>query len=167
MARGVNKVILVGNLGADPDMRFMDNGTAITHVSIATSEIWKDSQTGEAREKTEWHRVTAFGKLAEIIAKYCQKGSKIYIEGRLKTNKWQEQSGQDRYTTSVIADQMQILGGGAPSGKNIAPPVAPSTETAQQHSYDYAEASGSRGRKKTPPQTSPIAEDFLDGDMPF
>ena len=107
---GVNKVIIIGNLGNDPDMRYMPSGEAVANLSIATSETWTDRNTGEKREKTEWHRVVAFRKLAEIIGQYCRKGSKIYIEGKLQTRKWTDQGGQTRYTTEIIADQMQMLG---------------------------------------------------------
>ena len=106
---GVNKVIIIGNLGNDPDMRYMPSGEAVANLSIATSETWTDRNTGEKREKTEWHRVVAFRKLAEIIGQYCKKGSKIYIEGKLQTRKWTDQSGQNRYTTEIIADEMQML----------------------------------------------------------
>ena len=118
MARGINKVILVGNLGADPDTRYMPSGGAVTNLSIATSEQWKDKQTGEAKERTEWHKVAMFGRLAEISAEYLRKGSQVYIEGKLRTRKWQDKDGNDRWTTEVIADEMQMLGGrggGAPS----------------------------------------------------
>lgn len=106
---GVNKVILVCNLGADPDIRYMPDGAAVANLSIATSESWTDKQTGEQHERTEWHRVVAFRRLAEIMGEYLRKGSKVYIEGRLKTRKWQGQDGQDRYSTEVVADQMQML----------------------------------------------------------
>ena len=106
---GVNKVIIIGNLGNDPDMRYMPSGEAVANLSIATSETWNDRNTGEKREKTEWHRVVAFRKLAEIIGQYCKKGSKIYIEGKLQTRKWTDQGGQNRYTTEIIADEMQML----------------------------------------------------------
>ena len=107
--RGINKVILVGNLGQDPEVRFLPNGTAAANFTIATSESWKDKQTGEQKEKTEWHRLSCFGKLAEICGEYLKKGSKIYIEGRLQTRKWQNQQGQDQYTTEVLFDDMQML----------------------------------------------------------
>lgn len=110
---GINKVILIGNLGKDPDVRYMNNGNAVANVSIATSESWKDKATGEPMEKTEWHRVVFFGKLAEIVEKYLKKGSKIYVEGRLQTRKWQDQAGNDRYSTEIVVDQrgqMQMLG---------------------------------------------------------
>ena len=119
MARGINKVILVGNLGADPDTRYMPSGKAVTNIRIATSESWKDKQTGEMQEKTEWHRIKFFGRLAEIAGEYLKKGSQVYIEGRLRTRKWQDKEGRDRYTTEVIANDMQMLGsraGGASAG---------------------------------------------------
>ena len=106
---GVNLVIILGNLGNDPEVRYMPNGEPVANISIATSETWSDKNTGEKREKTEWHRVVAFRKLAEIIGQYCKKGSKIYIEGKLQTRKWTDQSGQNRYTTEIIADSVQLL----------------------------------------------------------
>lgn len=108
--RGVNKVIVVGNLGGDPETRHMPSGNAVTNMTVATNEAWKDKQTGEQKERTEWHRVSLFGKLAEIAAQYLRKGSQVYIEGKLRTRKWQDKDGNDRYTTEVIADQMQMLG---------------------------------------------------------
>jgi len=111
MARGINKVILVGNLGQDPDTRYMPSGSAVTNLRIATSEQWKDKQTGEQKERTEWHSVAMFGRLAEISAEYLRKGSQVYIEGKLRTRKWQDKQGNDRWTTEVIADEMQMLGG--------------------------------------------------------
>ncbi|ENN9164421.1 single-stranded DNA-binding protein [Proteus mirabilis] len=113
-SRGVNKVILIGNLGQDPDIRYMPNGGAVANLTLATSESWRDKQTGEMKEKTEWHRVVIFGKLAEVAGEYLRKGSQIYIEGSLQTRKWQDQSGQDRYTTEVVVNiggSMQMLGG--------------------------------------------------------
>lgn len=107
--RGVNKVIIIGNLGADPEFRQFNNGGAVTNISVATSEQWKDKQTGEKREATEWHRVSLFNRLGEIAAQYLKKGSKVYIEGSLRTRKFQDQSGQDRYITEIRADQMQML----------------------------------------------------------
>ncbi|MBO1520403.1 single-stranded DNA-binding protein [Oceanisphaera pacifica] len=112
--RGINKVILIGHLGQDPEVRYMPNGNAVANITLATSETWRDKQSGEQRERTEWHRVVFFGKLAEIVGEYQRKGSQIYIEGRLQTRKWQDQSGQDRYTTEVVVDMggtMQMLGG--------------------------------------------------------
>jgi single-strand DNA-binding protein len=149
MARGINKVILVGNLGNDPESRYTQAGAAITNITIATSESWKDKNTGQAQERTEWHRVVFFNKLAEIAGQYLKKGSKVYIEGSLRTRKWQDQQGQDRYTTEIVANEMQMLdsrGAGAPSnagGMNAsapgsyadpyaAAPSAPSQNTYQQ-----------------------------------
>ena len=106
MARGINKVIIVGNLGSDPDTRYMPSGSAVTNLSIATNESWKDKQTGEQKDRTEWHKVAMFGRLAEIAAEYLRKGSQVYIEGKLRTRKWQDQNGNDRWTTEVIADEM-------------------------------------------------------------
>lgn len=117
MARGINKVILVGNLGADPEMRYMPSGGAVANVTIATSESWKDKQTGVSQERTEWHKVAMFNRLAEITGEYLKKGAKVYIEGSLRTRKWQDKNGQDRYTTEIIASEMQMLDGrGAGAG---------------------------------------------------
>jgi single-strand DNA-binding protein len=116
MARGVNKVILVGNLGKDPEVRYMPNGNAVANITIATSESWKDKTTGENQEKTEWHRVVLFRRLGEIAGEYLKKGSQVYIEGKLQTRKWQDNNGQDRYTTEIIANEMQMLGGRAGGG---------------------------------------------------
>lgn len=109
MARGVNKVILIGNSGADPEVRYLPSGSAVANISLATSESWKDKQTGEANERTEWHRVVFFSRLAEIVGEYVRKGSKIYVEGSLRTRKWQDKNGQDRYTTEIVASEMQLL----------------------------------------------------------
>ena len=110
MARGVNKVILVGNLGADPDTRYMPSGNAVTNIRLATSKSWKDKNTGDQQERTEWHRVAFFGRLAEISAEYLRKGSQVYIEGELRTRQWQDRDGNDRWTTEIIASDMQMLG---------------------------------------------------------
>jgi len=122
MARGVNKVILIGNLGKDPEVRYTPNGLAVGNLTLATSEAWKDKQSGEMQERTEWHRVVMYQRLAEIAGEYLRKGSKVYIEGRLQTRKWQDKNtGQDRYTTEIIADSMQMLDskGGAASGEQM------------------------------------------------
>jgi single-strand DNA-binding protein len=119
MARGVNKVIIVGNLGKDPETRYMPSGSAVTNLRVATTEAWKDKQSGEQQERTEWHAVAMFGRLAEIAAEYLRKGSQVYIEGKLRTRKWQDKEGKDRYTTEIVADEMQMLGskgGGASAG---------------------------------------------------
>ena len=137
MARGINKVILVGNLGADPDTRYTASGAAVSNLSVATSRSWRDKQSNEMREETEWHRVVLFGRLGEIAAEYLRKGSKVYLEGRLQTRKWQDKQGQDRWTTEIIAEEMQMLdsrGGGSagfapqqsrPAASNQAPAQAP------------------------------------------
>lgn len=128
MARGVNKVILIGNLGQDPEVKYMPNGGAVTNVTLATSESWKDKNTGEQKENTEWHRVVFFRRLAEIAGEYLKKGSKVYIEGKLQTRKWQDQSGNDRYTTEIVANEMQMLDsrGGGGGGGNFQSSGAPS-----------------------------------------
>jgi len=121
MARGINKAILIGNLGADPETRHTAGGNAVTNIRIATSESWRDRQTGQQQERTEWHRVVLFGKLGEIAGEYLRKGSKVYIEGRIQTRKWQGQDGQDRWTTEIVANEMQMLdsrGGSAPMGES-------------------------------------------------
>ena len=137
MARGVNKVILIGNLGADPETKYMPSGSAVSNLRIATTESFKDRESGEQQERTEWHSVAMFGRLAEIAGEYLRKGSQVYIEGRLRTRKWQDREGKDRYTTEIIADQMQMLGGrgggAAPAGESDAPasrPAAPRARSA-------------------------------------
>jgi single-strand DNA-binding protein len=116
MARGINKVILVGNLGADPDTRYMPSGKAVTNIRIATSDSWKDKQTGDQQERTEWHSIVLFDKLGEIAAEYLRKGSQVFIEGSLRTRKWQDKEGKDRYTTEIVARDMQMLGGRGGAG---------------------------------------------------
>jgi len=116
MARGVNKVILVGNLGQDPEVRYTANGAAVANITVATSEQWTDRQSGQKQEKTEWHRVVLFGRLGEIAGEYLRKGSQVYLEGKLQTRKWQDQNGQDRYTTEIVANEMQMLGGRGGAG---------------------------------------------------
>ncbi|HFD78774.1 MAG TPA: single-stranded DNA-binding protein [Gammaproteobacteria bacterium] len=147
MARGVNKVILIGNLGADPEVKYMPNGNAVANVTIATSESWKDKQTGEQKEKTEWHRVVFFRRLAEIAGEYLKKGSQVYIEGKLQTRKWQDKNGNDRYTTEIIANEMQMLGGRGGGG-----------------SADFGGATASPAA--APASTAPAGDDF-DDDIPF
>jgi single-strand DNA-binding protein len=118
MARGVNKVILVGTLGADPETRYTPSNTAVTNLRVATNESWKDKQTGEKKESTEWHRVVMFQRLAEIAAEYLRKGSQVYLEGKLQTRKWQDQQGNDRYSTEIVASEMQMLGGRSEGGQS-------------------------------------------------
>ncbi len=140
MARGVNKVIIVGNLGNDPDTRYMPSGSAVTNLSVATNESWKDKQTGEQKDRTEWHKVAMFGRLAEIAAEYLRKGSQVYIEGKLRTRKWQDQNGNDRWTTEIVADEMQMLGGrmgsDAPAMNDSPPPSAPPPQGGGSEDFD-------------------------------
>jgi len=137
MARGVNKVILIGNLGADPDTRYMPSGSAVTNIRVATSESWRDKETGERTERTEWHSVALFNRLGEIAGEYLRKGSQVYIEGRLRTRKWQDREGHDRYTTEIVADQMQMLGGrgGAPATAGAAAPQ-PASAASPEPEFD-------------------------------
>jgi single-strand DNA-binding protein len=153
MARGVNKAILVGNLGNDPDMRYTAGGAAIANISIATAESWKDKNTGEQQERTEWHRVVFFGRLAEIVGEYLRKGSQIYVEGRLQTRKWQDKEGQDRWTTEIVANEMQMLGGKSGGSANYE-----SAPQAQQSSAPAPQAT---------PAASPAPADDFDDDIPF
>ena len=151
MARGVNKVILVGNLGADPEVKYMPSGSAVANITIATSESWKDKQSGEQQDRTEWHKVVFFNRLAEIAGEYLKKGAKVYVEGSLRTRKWQDKNGQDRYTTEIVASEMQMLDGkGAASG---------AAQTQSQP--DYAQTTPV---KET---ASPAADDSFDDDIPF
>ncbi len=162
MARGVNKVILIGNLGQDPEVRYTPNSIAVANVTIATSESWKDKSTGENQEKTEWHRVVFFRRLAEIAGEYLKKGSKVYIEGKLQTRKWQDQSGNDRYTTEIVANEMQMLdsksGGTANYGQDRG------TGSGAQPSQGGGQQGGGQqdGGQPQPPQS----QDF-DDDIPF
>ena len=143
MAKGINKVILVGTLGKDPEVKYMPSGGAITSVSLATSESWKDKVTGEKKEVTEWHRVVFFNKLAEIAGEYLRKGQQVYVEGSLRTRKWQGQDGQDRYTTEIVASDMQMLGGRASNGESQAtsqpqsPPQRQDSNASQRPSRSF------------------------------
>ncbi|WP_298136072.1 single-stranded DNA-binding protein [Acidiferrobacter sp.] len=158
MARGINKVILVGNLGRDPEIRYVPNGGAVANLNIATSESWKDKATGEKQERTEWHRVVFFGKLAEIASEYLKKGAQIYVEGRLQTRKWQDKSGQDRYTTEIVGSELQMLGGrSGAAGGGEGPPADLSYESP---------ASGAAARPSQPSASAGGGEDF-DDDIPF
>ena len=154
MARGINKVIIVGNVGGDPETRYMPSGSAVTNLTVATNESWKDKQTGEQKERTEWHRVAMFNRLAEIAAEYLRKGSQVYIEGKLRTRKWQDKNGQDRYTTEIIADEMQMLGGrgGGGGGGNFGGGASSGGQ------------GGGQGGGSAPPQPGP---DDFDDDIPF
>lgn len=160
MARGINKVILIGNLGNDPETRYLPSGGAVTNITIATSESWKDKQTGEAQERTEWHKVVFFNQLAEIAGKYLKKGSKVYIEGSLRTRKWQDQNGQDRWTTEIVAGEMQMLDSRAGGGSG------------DNHTGDYSQQAPSAPARQQPQQqaapamAAPSFETF-DDDIPF
>jgi single-strand DNA-binding protein len=146
MARGINKVILIGNLGADPETRAMPSGTTVANLRIATSESWRDKQTGEQQERTEWHRVALFGRLAEIAGEYLKKGSQVYIEGSLRTRKWQDKQGNERYSTEIVGNELQMLGGrggsgaGAGAGSGAEGGARPTGAAAAAHAY--AEESG-------------------------
>jgi single-strand DNA-binding protein len=160
----VNKVILVGNLGRDPEVRYMPDGAAIANISVATTDAWKD-KNGEKQERTEWHRVAFFGKLAEIVGEYLKKGSQVYVEGRLQTRKWQDKEGQDRYTTEIVADRMQMLGGRAGMGGGS----ADAGERGAPSQFDETSASAAPAGKK-PAAAGKAAggkfDDFED-DIPF
>ncbi|GAA0856450.1 single-stranded DNA-binding protein [Aliiglaciecola litoralis] len=183
--KGVNKVILVGNIGQDPEVRYMPNGNAVANLSLATSESWKDQQ-GQMQERTEWHRLTMYRRLAEIAGEYLRKGSQIYVEGKLQTRKWQDQQGQDKYTTEIIVDQMQMLGGRGGQGDNSGggynqghsnqgqanqgqqrPAQNAPQQNYQQPSNAPAQSPANQGGK--PAQQPPMAEpDFdFDDDIPF
>jgi single-strand DNA-binding protein len=152
--RGVNRVILVGNVGQDPEVKYMPSGNAVTNISVATSESWKDKQTGQQQERTEWHRVTFFNRLGEIAGEYLRKGSKVYVEGSMRTRKWQDQSGQDRYTTEVVGSEMQMLdsrGDSQPQQHAPAPQQAPPQQQVPQQ----------------PPQAPPAGFDDYSDDIPF
>ena len=168
MARGVNKVILVGNMGGDPEVRYMPSGNAVTNITLATSETWKDKQTGQNQERVEWHRVIFFNKLAEIAGEYLKKGSQVYVEGSLRTRKWQDQSGQDRYTTEIVASEMQMLGGrggSSDAGYNQDAGYAPQQQAPQQRSpQQQAPARQNAPAQQQAPQ--PNFDDF-DDDIPF
>ncbi|OGT07971.1 MAG: hypothetical protein A2X78_00215 [Gammaproteobacteria bacterium GWE2_37_16] len=174
MARGVNKVILIGNLGSDPEVRYTPNGNAVANISLATSEVWRDKQSGELQERTEWHRVVFFNRLAEIVGEFLHKGSKCYVEGSLRTRKWQDKTGQERYTTEIIATEMHILdsrsGSGVPSQTaHRTAPIAPDLQAIHDPVLHPIEAS----EATTPVATTLAAESFPGGnnfggeDIPF
>jgi single-strand DNA-binding protein len=161
MARGVNKVILVGNLGADPETRYTANGQAITTIRIATSEQWTDKATGQKQERTEWHRIKFFGRLAEIAGEYLKKGRQVYVEGALRTDKYTDKEGVERYTTDIIANEMQMLGGMGGGGGDA--PSAPRERAPRGESRGEGAAAGGGARKP-----APAAQDnFEDDDIPF
>ncbi len=161
MARGLNKVMIMGNLGADPEVRYMPSGSAVTNIRVATSEVWKDKQSGEKQERTEWHRIVLFNRLGEIAAQYLRKGSKVFVEGTLRTNKWQDQSGNERYTTEIIAASMQLMdskGGGS----------APYDQAGDAPQEMSAPQSGSAQRPANAKVPAPaMADEDFDDDIPF
>jgi single-strand DNA-binding protein len=171
MARGVNKVILVGNLGADPETRYTASGAAITNIRIATSESWRDKQTGENQERTEWHRVVFFSRLAEIAGEYLRKGSQVYIEGSIRTRKWQGQDGQDRYTTEVVANEMQMLGsrGGEASARPAGGGFRDSQSAPESQAPAQSAPSQSAPSQSAPaqPAAAPADDNFAEDDIPF
>ena len=158
MARGVNKVILVGNLGADPETRYSASGGAVTKLRLATNESWTDRQTSERRERTEWHRVVLFSRLAEVAEQYLRKGSQVYIEGRIQTQKWQGQDGQDRYTTEVVANELQMLGGRGGGGDS---------EDWNQSTEPPAQSGGAAAPSRAPASQSGGNDPDIDDDIPF
>ena len=147
-SRGVNKAILLGNLGNDPEVRYTASGSAVANVSLATTEQWKDRESGEQQEKTEWHRIVFFGRLAEIVGEYLRKGSQIYVEGRLQTRKWQDKDGNDKYTTEIVANEMQMLGGGGGSRSG-------------------GGSTDQRPASESAPSKQPAGGDDFDDDIPF
>ncbi len=170
----INKVILVGNLGQDPEVKYMPSGGAVTNISIATTDTWKDKSTGEKKENTEWHRVVFFNRLAEIVGEYLRKGSQVYIEGNLRTRKWQDQSGADRYSTEIVAREMQMLGGRAGGGSSdFAPSQQPQQGQQQsggapQQSAPQQNASQQQAPQQAPQQSAPPQNfDNFDDDIPF
>jgi single-strand DNA-binding protein len=164
MARGLNKVMIMGNLGVDPEVRYMPSGAAVTNIRVATSESWKDKQTGEKQERTEWHRIVLFNRLGEIAAQYLRKGSRVFVEGSIRTNKWQDQNGNDRYTTEIIASSMQLMdskggGGGASFDQGDMP--------ADEQSMS---SSGSANTQRQPAKamaTANVMEEEFDDEIPF
>lgn len=164
MARGVNKVILIGNLGADPERRATASGTSVTTLRLATSESWKDKQTGEAQERTEWHRVKLFGRLGDIAAEYLRKGRQVYIEGSLRTDKYTDRDGNERYTTEIIASEMQMLGGGGEAG-----PRSGGDFGGGEGGYRRSGGAARSGGAPRGPASAPPAGDagFEDDDIPF
>ena len=159
MARGINKVILIGNLGNDPDTRYTAGGAAVANITLATNESWRDKESGEMQERTEWHKVVFFARLAEIVSEYLRKGSQVYIEGRLQTRKWQDKEGNDRWTTEIVANEMQMLGGrGGGGGGDFGPPSQRGGEAA---------APKKGGAGAAAPAGGEAEKEFVDDDIPF
>lgn len=177
MARGINKVTIVGNLGQDPETKYMPSGGAVTNISVATSESWKDKQTGQPQERVEWHRIVFFNRLAEIAGEYLKKGSQVYVEGSLRTRKWQDQSGNDRYTTEIVGSEMQMLGGrqggggmGGDAGydQSYAPSASAPAQAPQQAPQQYSAPPAQAPRPQAAPAPQPApGMDSFDDDIPF
>lgn len=170
MARGINKVIIVGNCGQDPETRYLPSGGAVTNMSLATSEAWKDKNTGEQQERTEWHKVVFFNRLGEIAGEYLKKGSKVYVEGSLRTRKWQGQDGSDRYTTEIVASEMQMLdsrggqeGGGGGGGYQQNRPQ----QSQSQQNQGQQNQGQQQQQNQAPKQQAPQGMDSFDDDIPF
>jgi single-strand DNA-binding protein len=168
MARGINKVILIGNLGQDPEVRYTAGGTAVANLRIATTEAWRDKQTGEQKENTEWHSVVLFAKTAEIASQYLKKGSQVYIEGRIQTRKWQDKDGNDRYSTEVVANDMQMLGGGGKGGGGGSGSYGGDDSFGGGAPAPRAQGGGG-GQRPAPqqPASGGGGRDFDDDDIPF
>lgn len=173
-SRGINKVIIVGNIGQDPETRYMPSGGAVTNINVATSEVWKDKQTGQPQERTEWHRVVFFNRLAEIAGEYLKKGSKVYVEGALRTRKWQDQQGQDRYSTEIVANEMQMLdsrgsAGGGDAGYGGAPAYGDQSAAPQRAPAAQNRAPNPANAQQPAPSHQPPPADFdgFDDDIPF
>ena len=162
MARGINKVIIIGNLGADPEIRYMPSGSPITNIRVATSEGWKDKQTGELQERTEWHKVVFFNRLAEIAGEYLRKGSKVYVEGSLRTTKWQDQSGADRYTTEIVGNNMQMLDSKGSASAHYE--QFPEKQHSKQEEHQHHHIKQNESVQKEP---ALVAEQDFDEDIPF
>ena len=163
MARGINKVIIVGNLGNDPDVKYTQGGSAITTISVATTEAWKDKQTGQQQERTEWHRVKFFGRLAEIAGEYLKKGRQVYIEGSLRTDKYTGKDGIERYSTDIIANEMQMLGGGEGGGRRDERQESRGGDR-EMGGRSHGRSSSSGSTRRAPP---PQDDGFSDDDVPF
>lgn len=177
-SRGINKVIVLGNLGKDPDVRYMPSGGQVTNITVATSETWRDKDSGEQKENTEWHRIVFFGKLAEIAGQYLKKGGQVYVEGRLQTRKWQGQDGQDRYTTEIVANEMQMLGGRGGSGGGQQDQGGYGNDSYGNAPQQSARSGGAarpsssnrddQGAPPSPPRSPAKSEpNFVDDDIPF
>jgi single-strand DNA-binding protein len=166
MARGLNKVMLIGNLGADPEIRYTAGGAAVANITLATAESWRDKESGEQQERTEWHRIVFFSRLAEIVNEYLKKGSQVYVEGRLQTRKWQDRDGNDRYTTEIVAGEMQMLGSRPGGGSGSAGGGFSSPPPAVGEPADGNPESGSRAKATAKTAQEPPMDDF-DDDIQF